>query len=167
VGDGAVISLAAIHGGNACSEGVALVGLVALVGASASDLATRSIPNRLVAAGALATLVVSLAACPSSLPDRALGSLCCAGPLLVAALLRPDGMGMGDVKLAGLIGMLLGPPAGMVAMALACAGGVLIGLFLLPFRGRSVLRASIPFGPFLAGGAALAWAFAGPAAGVP
>lgn len=161
MGADSVISLTAIHDVSACSKALALVGLVVLVTASASDLATRSIPNRLVAAGALATFVVTLAACPSSVPDRALGSLCCAGPLLVAAVLRPDGMGMGDVKLAGLIGLLLGPPAGIFAMALACAGGVLVGLFLLPCRGWSALRASIPFGPFLAGGAALAWAFSG------
>ncbi len=74
---------------------------------------------------------------------------------LAIALVRPGGMGGGDVKLAGLLGLLLGLAGTVIAVWIAAVagGGVAAALLLLRKRGR---RSEIPFGPFLAGGAAVA-----------
>jgi leader peptidase (prepilin peptidase)/N-methyltransferase len=86
-----------------------------------------------------------------------------AGPLLLVALAVPGGMGMGDVKLAGLIGLVLGS-IGLSYVAVAAGVGILGGgvgailaMLLLGYRRGQ----QMPFGPFLAGGAIVA-AFAGP-----
>jgi leader peptidase (prepilin peptidase)/N-methyltransferase len=92
-----------------------------------------------------------------------LGLLLYAVPLFLIALAVPRGMGMGDVKLAGLIGLVLGS-FGLAYVGVAAAAGVVSGglgailaVVLLGY-GR---RQHIPFGPFLAGGAVLA-TLAGP-----
>jgi leader peptidase (prepilin peptidase)/N-methyltransferase len=92
-----------------------------------------------------------------------MGLLVYAVPLFLIALAVPRGMGMGDVKLAGLIGLVLGS-FGLAYVGVAAAAGVVSGglgailaVVLLGY-GR---RQHIPFGPFLAGGAVLA-TLAGP-----
>jgi len=81
-----------------------------------------------------------------------------AGPLFLVALVVPHGMGMGDVKLAALIGLVLGSLGlsyvGVAAGVGVIGGGVgaLIALTVLGI-GR---KQQIPFGPFLAGGAVVA-----------
>ena len=62
------------------------------------------------------------------------------------------GMGAGDVKLAGLIGLAAGFPAVIPSLLLACLGGGVIASILLASR-RKRLRDTVPFGPFLAVGA--------------
>jgi leader peptidase (prepilin peptidase) / N-methyltransferase len=74
------------------------------------------------------------------------------------ALVVPHGMGMGDVKLAALIGLVLGS-LGLAYVAVAAGVGIVVGglgaiVAMAAFRlGR---KQHIPFGPFLAGGAAVA-----------
>ena len=77
------------------------------------------------------------------------------GFFLAIALVRPGGMGGGDVKLAGLLGLLLGLAGVIIAVwaAVVVGGVVAAALLLLRKRGR---RSEMPFGPFLAGGAAVA-----------
>ena len=74
---------------------------------------------------------------------------------LAIVLLRPGGMGGGDVKLGGLLGLLLGLAGVVIAVWVAVVVGGLVAaaLLLLRVRGR---RSEMPFGPFLAGGAAVA-----------
>lgn len=78
--------------------------------------------------------------------------------LLIPALLWESGMGWGDVKLAGLIGLATGFPGGLVALALAIIGGGLLAIVFVS-SGLKKRRESIPFGPFLSAGAlvALIW----------
>jgi leader peptidase (prepilin peptidase)/N-methyltransferase len=100
-----------------------------------------------------------------SLSGAAIGFAAFGGGLLVVALIAPRGMGMGDVKLAALIGLVLGA-VGLRYVAVAAALAVLLGgvgacLALAIGRGR---RSTIPFGPYLAGGAAAAALFGGPVA---
>jgi leader peptidase (prepilin peptidase)/N-methyltransferase len=76
---------------------------------------------------------------------------------MIIALISPKGMGMGDVKLAGLIGMVLGS-IGFDLVAVAAGMGILLGgagavVALLAGAGR---KSAIPFGPFLAAGAVIA-----------
>ena len=79
---------------------------VVLVVLSAIDLEHRIVPNRIVLPAALVVLVAQTALHPS--PEWTLGALGASGFLFVAALAYPAGMGMGDVKLALLLGAMLG-----------------------------------------------------------
>jgi leader peptidase (prepilin peptidase)/N-methyltransferase len=82
-------------------------------------------------------------------PVRLLAGLCAGGFLLAAALIRPDGMGLGDVKLAAVLGFYLG--AGVIeAMVFSFAAGSLAGLVLIARNGWKARSRTIPFAPFLA-----------------
>ena len=125
----------------------------ALVVVSATDLERRIVPNRVVLPAAAAVLALQTVSHPS--PQWALGALGAAGFLLLAALAYPGGMGMGDVKLALLIGALLGrtTPVGiMLGLLLALVPSVV----LLARHGARARRLAIPFAPFLAAGAVVA-----------
>src|SRR5207302_3044586 len=87
--------------------GVTLVLLV--VPAALIDLEHRIIPNRLTAAGAVLALLIGVALDPAGEPERLIDGAAAGGFLLIAALAYPGGMGMGDVKLAAVMGLLLGP----------------------------------------------------------
>lgn len=68
--------------------------------------------------------------------------------LLIFLISKGRAMGFGDVKLAILIGLLLGMPNALVALFLAFFFGAVIGLALMVFKKKS-LKSEIPFGPFL------------------
>jgi leader peptidase (prepilin peptidase) / N-methyltransferase len=130
-----------------------------LVAVSAIDLAHRIIPNRIVLPAAAAALVAQTALEPS--PEWAVAALGASAFLLVAALAYPGGMGMGDVKLALLMGAVLGrtvPIALMAGMLLA----LLPSAVLLARHGSKARKMGIPLGPFLALGSVFAL-FAGDA----
>ena len=127
------------------------------------DADTRKIPNRLMYPLTPALLVLMVAAALlTDAPERALSAL--VGGiggfvvLLILALIQPRGMGMGDVKLAGFIGIGLGY-LDYAHVVLGIFGGFLaggiIGIVLLATRIRS-RRDMIPFGPYLAVGALVA-----------
>jgi leader peptidase (prepilin peptidase)/N-methyltransferase len=120
-----------------------------------ADLRTRLIPDGPLLVGLTIALAVSLVSEPGGVPVRLLAGLGAAGFLLVAALVRPDGMGLGDVKLAGVLGVYL---AGQVieAMLIAFCAGSLAGLVLIARHGLVARRRTIPFAPFLALGAVIA-----------
>lgn len=131
----------------------AAVGCAALVVATATDLERRIVPNRVVLPASVAVLALNTIAHPS--PEWALGAVGAAGFLLLAALAYPGGMGMGDVKLALLIGALLGrtTPVGlMLGLLLALVPSAV----LLARHGARARRLAIPFAPFLAAGAIVA-----------
>jgi leader peptidase (prepilin peptidase)/N-methyltransferase len=136
--------------------GVVLVGL--LVPITLSDLRRRVIPNRLTGAGALAAIAIGGATDLSELPAQLAAGAGAGGFLLVAALARPDGMGMGDVKLAGMLGLFLGWQV-VVALLVALVTATLAGVIVTARHGIAVARrTTIPFGPFLALGALVALA---------
>ena len=124
-----------------------------LVVVSAIDLAHRIIPNRIVLPAAAICLVAQTALQPSA--EWVLAALGASVFLLVAALAYPGGMGMGDVKLALLMGAVLGrtvPVALMAGMLLA----LVPSMVLLARHGARARKMGIPFGPFLALGSVLA-----------
>ena len=86
---------------------------------------------------------------PSSLPERAIAAAGAGGFLLLAALAYPRGMGMGDVKLAAVMGLYLGK-AVVPAMFVALVAGALVGMALLARHGSAARKTAVPFGPFLA-----------------
>jgi leader peptidase (prepilin peptidase) / N-methyltransferase len=78
------------------------------------------------------------------------------GFLLIASLARPSGMGMGDVKLVGVMGLFLGAPVA-IGLFVALIASVLTGVALAVRRGARVARkTAIPFGPYLALGGLVA-----------
>jgi leader peptidase (prepilin peptidase) / N-methyltransferase len=124
------------------------------------DLREQLLPNRILLPGALgaAALLVLAAALDDAWPAllRALlAAAVCFGVLLVMALLAPAGLGMGDVKLAGLLGLLLGWLGWPVVLLGFFAGFLVqavVGVALLALR-RAGRRTELPFGPALLAGA--------------
>ena len=130
--------------------------LVLLLGAvTISDLRTRLIPDGPLTVSLGLALGICALTAPSQLPERLAAGACAAGFLLAAALIRPEGMGLGDVKLAGVIGVYLGA-AVVIAMLVAFASGSLLGLALIARRGWAARSRTIPFAPCLALGALVA-----------
>ncbi len=133
---------------------VALV--LVLVPAALIDLEHRIIPNRLTAFGALLALGLGTALDPSGEPGRLIAGAAAGGFLFAAALAYPKGMGMGDVKLTGVMGLFLGA-AVAPALMIALVSGVLAGVLMIARKGAQVARGTaVPFGPFLAFGGILA-----------
>ena len=136
----------------------ALALAVVLVAAAATDLEQRIIPNRLMAAGALLALVLWTIADPSRLPENLIAGTAAGGFLLVAAIAYPAGMGMGDVKLAAVMGLFLGRLVGP-ALFIGFAAGALAGMAIMAARGSAARKQGVPFAPFLALGGILALLF--------
>jgi len=125
----------------------------ALVTVSATDLERRIIPNWVVLPAAAAVLVANSIVHPSV--EWIAAGLAASGFLLVAALAYPAGMGMGDVKLALLMGAMLGRVV-PVALVLAMVLAVIPGLYLMVRHGSAARKMGIPFAPFLALGSVIA-----------
>ena len=132
-----------------------------LVALAIIDARTKKLPNRIVYPTLLVAsaylIVARLGGGSVDLLDATLGFLAYGGGLLVVALIAPRGMGMGDVKLAALIGLVLGS-LGLEYVAVAAGLGIVFGgvgalVALLRGAGR---KQAIPFGPFLAAGAVVA-----------
>ena len=140
--------------------GLALIAI--LVPVALIDLEHRIIPNKIMLPAALLAIALGLALKPSGVPEQLLAAAAAGGFLLIFVLAYPRGMGMGDVKLAAVLGLYLGQ-----FVAVAVLGGVLIGTIVGVAviarvgveRGR---KTAVPFGPFLAAGAVIAL-FVGPA----
>jgi leader peptidase (prepilin peptidase)/N-methyltransferase len=130
--------------------------LVVLLGVvTVSDLRSRLVPDVPLLAGLVLAAGVCALSDPAGLPEKLGAGLGAAGFLLAAALIRPDGMGLGDVKLAGVLGVYLGP-AVIEVMLVAFAAGSAAGAFLLARHGWDARGRTIPFAPFLALGALVA-----------
>ncbi len=143
---------------------VGVAGLLALMPAIAViDIQHRIIPNTLIYPSLIAfpvyLVVGRLAGADLDLAGMVAGFLAFGGGLLVIALIS-KGMGMGDVKLAALIGLVLGAvELGFVGAAAGSAivlGGLGGVVALIVLRDR---KAAIPFGPYLAAGAVIAACF--------
>jgi leader peptidase (prepilin peptidase) / N-methyltransferase len=126
-----------------------------LVVVTLTDLERRVIPNTVLAAGAVAAVGIAAVGDPSSLPDRAIAAVAAGGFLFLVALLYPRGMGMGDVKLAAVMGLYLGRSVAP-ALLIGFAVGALVGVAMIARRGASARKQAIPFGPFLALGGIIA-----------
>jgi len=140
--------------------GLALVLL--LVPVTLIDLDHRIIPNRLMLIGAVLAPALVLLTEPDALVEHGIAALAAGGFFLIAVLAYPRGMGMGDVKLAFVLGLFLGRAVGP-ALFLALVAGTLAGAAVIARKGAAEGRkTAVPFGPFLALGAVAAL-FAGEA----
>jgi leader peptidase (prepilin peptidase)/N-methyltransferase len=140
------------------SLGAALAGWVfaaLLVTISVIDYYHLIIPNRLILTGLGLGVPLLLIQSGESLILGVLSMLAAGLFMLIIALISRGGMGGGDVKLAAMLGLYLGPQNAGVALFLAfmIAGTVALFLLVAGIKGR---KDAIPFGPFLALGAIIA-----------
>jgi len=126
---------------------------LALVVITATDLEYRLIPNRVVGPASLVVLAAMTAAKPS--PVWAIAAVAAAAFLLVFSLVSPQGMGMGDVKLAFLMGAALGTSVA-AALVIASLASLVPSIAILARHGRAGRKVGFPFGPFLALGSLVA-----------
>ena len=142
------------HSPHDLALGLTLVAV--LIAVALIDLDHRIIPNRITAPAALAAVAIGLATRPSGVVAQLASGGAAAGFLLIFALAYPAGMGMGDVKLAGVLGLFLGPSVA-VAILVAVVAGSLAGGFLMARHGvKQGRKTGIPFGPYLALGGVVA-----------
>lgn len=120
-----------------------------LVAVAAIDLDHHIIPNRILAPAAIWAVVATAVADLDALPEALAAGAGAFAFLLAAALVHPAGMGMGDVKLAGVMGLYLGV-AVVPALLVAFVAGALVGVAMLAREGAAARKKGIPFGPFLA-----------------
>ena len=123
-----------------------------LVPVTVIDIDFRIIPNKLMIAGTVASLAILAVTRPEDIPEHLIAAAAAGGFLLVAAIAYPAGMGMGDVKLAFVMGLFLGRDVGVAMLAGLVAGSV-VGVAIMAIKGAKAGRkTAIPFGPFLAFG---------------
>ncbi len=151
------LCVGAVLAGNDTADVALGIGLILLVVPIALiDLETRLIPNRLTLPGAVIAIALGTALDPSGEPGRLIAGAAAGGFLLVAALAYPGGMGMGDVKLAAMMGLFLGA-AVAPALLIALLSGTAVGVVIIARKGtRAGRKTAVPFGPFLALGALVA-----------
>jgi leader peptidase (prepilin peptidase) / N-methyltransferase len=134
-----------------------LVLVTVLVPITLIDLDHRIIPNVITGPAAVAALVVIAALDTDFLVEAIVAAIGGGAFFLIAALLYPRGMGMGDVKLAGVLGLYLGR-AVAPAILIALVAGVLVGAAIIVRKGAVEGRkTAVPFGPFLALGGMVAF----------
>ncbi len=135
----------------------ALPELAATAGALAAgivDARTGFIPNAITRAALFAALALALLRGDGLL--AAAGAACCGGSLVALhALTRGRGIGLGDGKLAAVVGAGFGPAGGAFALAAAFVVGAMLAVWLLATR-RARRGERLAFGPFIAAGALLA-----------
>jgi leader peptidase (prepilin peptidase)/N-methyltransferase len=125
-----------------------------------TDLEHRVIPNKVLIVAALVAVGLLVAGDRDALAEHAIAAAIAFAVMFLIAIVYPRGMGMGDVKLAGVMGLYLGK-AVAPALLIGFAAGALFGLALIASRGVEARKQAVPFGPFLALGGLVA-IFVGP-----
>jgi leader peptidase (prepilin peptidase)/N-methyltransferase len=126
-----------------------LVFVTTLLAVTLTDLERRIIPNKILLVAAVLGVAIAAATDPGSLPERAIAAAAAGGLLFLAALAYPRGMGLGDVKLAAVMGLFLGRDVAPAILVALLAGSV-VGLAMMARYGAAARKRAIPFGPFLA-----------------
>lgn len=140
---------AAVHRGDGAEIALGLAFVTMLAAVTLTDLDEQVIPNRILIAGAVVCLAIVVPTDPGSLGERAIAATAAGGLLLIAALAYPGGMGLGDVKLAAVMGLYLGRSVAPAILVTLLSGSV-AGLYLMARHGAKARKTAIPFGPFLA-----------------
>jgi leader peptidase (prepilin peptidase)/N-methyltransferase len=139
-------------------SGKAFVGaffVAVLVALSAIDFERRILPDRIVLPSTAIVLAAQIALFPDHTLEWVLSSFFASLFLFVALVAYPRGMGMGDVKLALLLGAALGK-AVAVGLMLGMLAAMVVGIVLFARHGSAARKMAIPFGPFLAFGSVIA-----------
>jgi leader peptidase (prepilin peptidase)/N-methyltransferase len=151
-----LFALVALVHGLSAQTALGLVLVALLVPITLIDLDERIIPNRLTGPGALAAVGLLAALDPGALPEHLIAGAGAGLFFGLAAVVRPGGMGMGDVKLAGMLGLFLGATVAF-ALLVALVAGTVVGVAIMARVGAAAGRkTAVPFGPFLALGGVVA-----------
>ena len=119
------------------------------------DLKHYLIPDKIIYLGIVIALAFTIFNLSSALNYLLAGLGTAVFFFSVVLLSRDKWMGVGDIKLALLMGLILGFPSILVALFLAFFTGAIIGIGLIACRRKS-LKSEVPFGPFLVGGTFIA-----------
>jgi leader peptidase (prepilin peptidase)/N-methyltransferase len=150
---GAVLSGAAIVRFGVTAEGLLAAGLLPVLAALAAiDIRARVLPNRIIGPALLAVLAWQVVFFADRVPECLVGAVGAGAFLLLPSLVQPGAVGMGDVKLAALLGLTFGADVVAALLIGFLAAAPVAGTILL-LRGADARRAALPFGPFLALGA--------------
>jgi leader peptidase (prepilin peptidase)/N-methyltransferase len=134
---------------------------VVLVAIAAIDVATRRIPNVVTLGTAAGAVVLRLVLARGALPETLAAGAICFAVFLLLAILSRGAFGMGDVKLAGLLGLLLGTDVvGALLLGTLCGAAAA----LIAARRERSLKATLAYGPYLCLGAAVVILFTSPPA---
>lgn len=162
LGTGVLFALVVATQDEAIRIVLGLLLVTTLVPITLIDLRERLIPNKITLPSAVAALAAGLLLDLDFVPEQLIAAAAAFAFFFLAAWLYPRGMGMGDVKLAGVLGLYLGR-AVAPAIFIALISGVLVGAIVIARLGQAKGRkTAVPFGPFLALGGIIAF-FAGDA----
>ena len=151
---GAVLAAAALLRLGLTTDAGLAAGLLAVLGVLAViDIESGLLPNRIIGPAAAGVLAYQVALFPERLVECIVAAVGAVVLMLLPTLFQRRAMGMGDVKLAGLLGLALGGNV-LVSLMVGSLASVPIALLIL-IRGSSLRGATVPFGPFLAFGAAV------------
>src|SRR5215218_7692536 len=143
------VATVAVLWGDATELLLGLVFVTTLLAVTLTDLDRRVIPNKVLLVAAILGVAIAAVGEPSSLPERAIAAGAAGGGLLLVVLAYPRGMGLGDVKLAAVMGLFLARNVAPAILVALLAGSV-VGLALIARDGAAARKRAIPFGPFLA-----------------
>lgn len=146
-------AVVAVHHADIAAVVLGLVLVAFLVPIALIDLDHRIIPNRITLPAAIVAIVLGTALDPGGQVERLVAGAAGGTLLALPALLRPNGMGMGDAKLVAVLGLYLGAaviPAVFIAFVVGTVAGIVIIARKGMVQGR---KTAVPFGPFLALGA--------------
>lgn len=138
---------------------IALVFIVVLVSLAGTDYEHRVLPNAIVGPATVFGFVLSAFLRPDWWWVYPIAALIVGGLLFMLAIIYPGGMGMGDVKMGGMLGAFLGPYAALAVFLGALAGAVAGGVLMA--SGKMPRRTALPFGIFMSFGG-LVTLFVGP-----
>ncbi len=156
------VAVVAVHHADTAALVLGLVLVAFLVPIALIDLDHRLIPNKLTLPAVVLALVAIVALDLDFLVEALIAGAAGFAFFFLAAMAYPRGMGMGDVKLAGVLGLYLGR-AVAPAIFIALIAGVVVGAAIIARKGATAgRRTAVPFGPFLALGGVIAL-FAGDA----
>lgn len=145
---GALFAAAAFKFGLSLQLVSALILIASLVSLAGIDLEHRLLPNVIIGPATLTGLAVSILSNPEQWWIYPVSAAVIAAGLLLLALVYPGGMGMGDVKMGGMLGVFLGPYAALAVFLGALTGALTGGLMIL--LGKMERRSAMPFGVFMA-----------------
>jgi leader peptidase (prepilin peptidase)/N-methyltransferase len=146
---GAAFAATALAGGLDADLAYELPFVAMLVAVAFIDLDHRIVPNKILLPAAVWALAASAVVRPEALPELLAAGAGAFVALLLSALAHPAGMGMGDVKLAGVMGLYLGV-AVVPALLVAFVAGTVVGVALIARHGPAARKRGIPFAPYLA-----------------
>jgi leader peptidase (prepilin peptidase)/N-methyltransferase len=137
-------------------ELIALIPFTAvLIAVTFIDLQYKIVPNKIMIPAAVYGLVTALAFRTHAFPELLIAGAGAFTFFLLAALIHPKGMGMGDVKLAGVMGLYLGRLV-IPALVIAFLVGSVVGIGLVMRYGARSRKVGVPFAPFMAFGGLVA-----------